>query len=203
MNRLVFAACLLFWSSGLSAGGKVESIGPFTDTASESVKGALEPKGYRVSLGDGTVVCEIWLRDNVPGLSEATLVGVVSFPKAWTDFRKQNVKAGVYTLRYAKIPSDGNHLGASPTPDFLLLIPQAADTDVNAKPSFQDLAKMSAKTVHTNHPSPMSLASAASQKEFPAVGVDELQHDVLYVKAKTGSGELPLALVVKGVTELD
>jgi hypothetical protein len=46
--------------------GKVEAIGAFTDPgASESLKKALEPKGYRVSLADGTVLCEIWLRSAV------------------------------------------------------------------------------------------------------------------------------------------
>jgi hypothetical protein len=47
----------------------------------------------------------------------------VHFLHAAADFRGQQVPVGFYTLRYALIPDDGNHLGVSPNPDFLLLIP--------------------------------------------------------------------------------
>ena len=54
-------------------GGKVEPIGAFADpSASEALKKALEPKGYRVSLADGSVLCEIWLPSAiVSGKTEA------------------------------------------------------------------------------------------------------------------------------------
>ena len=71
-----------------------------------------------MALADGSVACEIWFRKDGPGLQPSALVGVLTFPKNTTDFRGQAIKAGSYTLRYAQMPSDGNHLGAAPTTDF-------------------------------------------------------------------------------------
>ena len=47
--------------------GKIETIGPVTDSGvAEAVKKVLDTKGYRVSLDDGSVACEIWLRTKIP-----------------------------------------------------------------------------------------------------------------------------------------
>src|SRR5579862_6371332 len=45
------------------AAPKVESIGPLGESAiADGLKTSLEPAGYRVSLSDGSVACEVWLR---------------------------------------------------------------------------------------------------------------------------------------------
>jgi len=199
----------------LADSGKVESIGAFTDAgASDSVKKALEPKGYRVTLADGKVLCEIWLRSGVASgkndaqgaayttLADSALIGVVTFPQAATDFRKQGIKAGSYTLRYAVHPQDGNHLGISPIRDFLLLVPIAADQEASAKYKFEDLVAMSKKASGTNHPSPWSLVTTDGISAWPSLIEDEYGHLVFAAKIKTDSGsELPIALVVRGVAE--
>ena len=194
---------------------KVETIGAFADAgASDSLKKALEPKGYRVTLGDGKVLCEIWLRSNVaPGkndaqgaaytsLSDSALIGVITFPQAATDFRKQAIKPGSYTLRYAVHPQDGNHLGISPIRDFLLLVPVALDQDPNVNYKFEELAALSKKASGTNHPSVMSLVSPDGISTWPSVFEDENNHLVFAAKIKTGAGaQSPIAFVVKGVAE--
>src|ERR1044071_9122350 len=150
MVRRILAPLFFLPALSLSAsaqGSKVEAIGAFTDqSASESVRGVLESKGYRVTASDGSVVCEIWLRSSVPTqpkrdvsgaiyteLGDSTLIGVVSLPKGGNDYRGQGIKAGTYTLRYALHPTDGNHMGISPYRDFLLLVPLGSDPDANAK----------------------------------------------------------------------
>jgi hypothetical protein len=183
------------------AQGKVESIGAFTGPASPSVMAALEPGGYRIRLADGTVACEIWFRKDLPGLQPSVLVGVVSLPQKTNDFRGLPVKAGSYTLRYASMPSDGNHMGAAPTPDFLLLTPLAEDADAAALPDFTALTKMSAKTVGGNHPAALNLAAVTERKDYPAVAKDESGHEVFHVRLKTAQGERPIGLVVKGQAE--
>jgi hypothetical protein len=183
------------------AQGKVESIGAFTGPASPSVMAALEPGGYRIRLADGTVACEIWFRKDLPGLQPPVLVGVVSLPQKTNDFRGLPVKAGSYTLRYASMPSDGNHMGAAPTPDFLLLTPLAEDADAAALPDFTALTKMSAKTVGGNHPAALNLAAVTERKDYPAVAKDESGHEVFHVRLKTAQGERPIGLVVKGQAE--
>ncbi|HEY7544886.1 MAG TPA: hypothetical protein VID27_08390, partial [Blastocatellia bacterium] len=149
----VFVLLLItpFSVSALSA--KLEPIGAFADAAaSDSLKGAIEEKGYRVLMDDGSVVCELWLRKTLPAsakrdvsgaiyteIPDSALIGVISFPKGGGDFRGQGIKAGAYTLRYALHPIDGNHLGISPVRDFLVMIPVAEDKDVDAQYKFEDL----------------------------------------------------------------
>jgi hypothetical protein len=199
---LALAVAIVSPPAAPAAVGKVETIGGFAGAAPAWVKAALEPAGYRVTLSDGTVANEVWFRKDSPGLETGALVGVITFPKDGQDFRGQKVNAGSYTLRYAKIPEDGDHMGASPTPTFLLLIPNAEDAEPGDDLTFKEVTRMSAKTSGTNHPAPLNLADVSAQKEFPAVGANAMGHEVFFVKLKTKAGaDLPLGLVVKGRTE--
>ena len=195
--------------------GKVESTGPLTDTAvPEQVRQSLQENGYRLTLDDPKPACELWLRKSVPAqakkdaegvaypqLAESTLVGVVHFPQAASDFRGQQVPAGFYTLRYALIPDDGNHLGVSPNRDFLLLIPAPSDSDPSAVFKFQELITMSAKTVGAKHPSALSLPPA--DKLSPGtVARDDQDHWIFSAALKLTLGEeIPFALIVKGTAQ--
>lgn len=212
---VLFFLFLLVPFSVLADSGKVESIGAFTDaTASDSLRRALQPKGYRVSLADGSVLCEIWLSSAIASgktdaqgaiytwVVESALIGVITFPRASTDFRKQNIKPGSYTLRYAIHPQDGNHIGISPIRDFLLLVPVTLDQDPNAKFKFEELTVLSKKASGTNHPSPMSLVSPDGITAWPSVFEDENGHLVFAAKVKNSAGaESSVAFVVKGVVE--
>ena len=215
MRYVLLLSVLLITGYAFAAqGGKVESIGAFSDAAaSEQLRGALEQKGYRVALADGTALCEIWFRGSVPaaksepagatysGIDESSLVGVVSFLKANLDYRGQSIKPGAYTMRYALHPVDGNHMGISPIRDFLLLIPVAEDKDPAAAIGFKDLNNLSHKASGTNHAGVISLVSTEGQKTFPAVFENEVGHIVFAAKIKIATGEMPIAFVVKGVAE--
>ena len=94
-------------------------------------------------MRDGeTVVMRVWFRAEIPvkateeqvknGLTyreipEGTLVGAIEFPAKFTDYRKQELPAGVYTLRFAVQPDIGDHTGTAPHPEFCLICP--ADED--------------------------------------------------------------------------
>jgi hypothetical protein len=190
----------LIVSRGLvRADGKVERTGAFAGAASDAVKQALEAQGHHVTLSDGTV--DLWFRKDLPGLKPGAFVGVLTFPTARGDFRGQTIKAGTYTLRYAKIPSDGNHLGASPTSDFLLMLRVVDDPDPAADLAWETLTEKSKNAALTNHPAPLNLADVSSQKDFPAVGTNGMGHEVFFVKLKSAGGEQPLGIVLKGRTE--
>jgi hypothetical protein len=190
-------------------GGKVEPIGPLDN---EVFSKALAANGYRISLGND-LYCEVWFRATVPAgktdatgavyttLPEGVLIGVIRFPKAVNDFRGQPVAAGVYTLRYAVHPTDGNHMGISPIRDFLLLVPIAADTNPGALIKFDELVKLSAKAAGTNHPASLSMAMPDASAAAPSITTNEHNHTVFAAKVKTASGEIPIAFVVKGVAE--
>jgi hypothetical protein len=198
----------------LADGAKVEAIGACGDPgASEALKKAVETKGWRVSLADGAY-CDIWLRASVPAgktdapgavyttLGESTLVGVITFAKATTDFRGQPIKPGSYTLRYAVHPADGNHMGISPIRDFLVMVPVASDPNPDAQFKFEELAKMSTKASGTNHPAVLSLVSIDSAPASPKAEANETNNIVFSAAIKRPSGApTPLAFVVRGRAE--
>jgi hypothetical protein len=193
--------------------GKVESAGPLNDTSvPDAVRQTLDSKGYHLLLDDGTPL-EIWLRKSIPSqpkkdapdaifteIPESTLVGVLHFSKPGSDFRGQQVPAGFYTLRYALIPNDGNHLGVSPNRDFLLLVPAASDADPNTTFKFEQLVELSRKATGTRHPGPLSLVQPTGTA--PALSKDDQDHWIFSASVKLASGEeLPFALVVKGTAQ--
>lgn len=192
--------------------GKVESVTLPGDIAlPAAIKPALNADGYRVVLDDGSVVCEIWLRKTVPAqpkkdvssvlypeLAEGVLVGLISFSHATTDYRGEAIQAGTYTLRYALLPNDGNHLGVAPHRDFLLLVPAASDTDPQATFTFDELMRLSRKSTGTAHPGPLSMVRAA-RGTAAVVTQDDEDHCILSVTVKLASGDdLRVGLVVKG-----
>ncbi len=215
----VFLLVCLSLADPISAqGNRLETIGPLTaSSVPESVRKVLEPKGYRVIHADGRIVCDIWFRAAIPrqaekaagpdvvyaGLAESTLVGVIVFPQATTDYRGQTVAAGAYTLRYALHPNDGNHIGIAPNRDFLLLIPAELDREATAQYSFEELVKLSARASGTNHPAALSLRSAEGYKEVPTVVELASRYTLLVAPVKIASGgEMTLGLIVRGVAEL-
>lgn len=213
--KRVAAALFLLLSACICAAqtGRVEPVGPPTDAAiPDNVRNVLDATGYRVVLGDGSIACDLWLRKAVPvqpekdvpdvlyqELGESTFVGVISFPNLATDYRGQAIKPGAYTLRYELMPEDGNHLGAAPNRDFLLLIPVSADPDPSVTFKFDELVNLSRKASGTRHPAPLSLVQPSSAN---AISKDEEEHWIFSSVLKLASGrDLPIALVVKGTAQ--
>jgi hypothetical protein len=195
-------------------GYKVESITELKEaTVAEAVRGALEPKGVRVTNDSGKAVCELWfskeiptIKSEVPGASfgqipEGAFIGVINFPSNISDFRGQGIKAGFYTLRFALILQDGNHLGVSPARDFFLLCPAGEDKDPSAQLKTEDLMKLSRRASGTGHPTVWFVGQATSDKDLPKVVKNEHGHVILETKISTKSGPLAIGMVVIGQTE--
>jgi hypothetical protein len=207
---LVLAAQLLgaAWAWGQGA-YKIEPVAAVPSDIPKALQDALQPQGTRV-VGDKGTVCEVWVGKAVPQgaggspdavyptLGVGTLVGVLHFPAAGSDFRGQTIKPGYYTLRYALLPQDGNHMGVNPYRDFLLLSPVAADTQIDKPLQPVDLYKLSRQASGTNHPAVMSLVPTAKGATFPSLGQDDQGHTLLQVKLGASGGDLPIALVVVG-----
>src|SRR5260370_29761715 len=112
------------------------------DGLKEAIAKALDERSYQFMDAKGNLLCELWFCKEVAakptpeqiknGLTyrevpEGTLLGVVNFPKGTTDYRKQKIKAGVYTLRLGFQPENGDHMGTAPYNDFCLLSPTPDD----------------------------------------------------------------------------
>ncbi|HEU0179266.1 MAG TPA: hypothetical protein VFV58_33795 [Blastocatellia bacterium] len=195
-------------------GYKVESIAELKEaTVAEAVRGALEPKGVRVINDSGKAICEVWFnkeiptaKNEIPGASfgqipEGAFIGVINFPSNISDFRGQGIKAGFYTLRFALILQDGNHLGVSPARDFFLLCPAGEDKDPTAQLKMEDLLKMSRSASGTGHPTVWFVGQATSDKDLPKIVKNEHEHVILETKISTKSGPLAIGMVVIGQTE--
>lgn len=218
---LLIAAQMLCAASALAQGEyKTEPVGaPSSADLPKALQDALRTTGVRLVDAQGTPVCELWLRKSIPTrqdtggsgdvlyktLNMGTLVGVLEFPKGGSDFRGQSIKSGFYTLRYALIPQDGNHMGVSQYRDFLLLGPVAQDKDIDKQLSYEELVKLSRQASGTGHPAVLSLGPPAGANSFPAVFKDDQGHWLVIVKASGksagGEQEFPLAIVLVGKAE--
>ncbi len=176
-----------------------------------AVRETLGNTAIRVTGPEGPL-CEIWLRKVVPALAnppqklgiaygqfeEGTLFGAVRFLRETRDFRKQLVKPGVFTLRYALNPVDGNHMGVSPIRDFLLLLPAAEDVNP-ANLARLDTINLSKKSIGLNHPSAWSITNGEGEHaKMPEVArLEEEDAWVLYFRVQvlpTGGAPAPLVL---------
>ncbi len=152
---------------------------------------------------------EFWMRQHVPlqengsgaamgvtfaGFSKSLLIGVVRFPSDWSDYRNRPIPAGVYTLRYALQPEDGNHLGTSIYRDYLVLVPAAADSDPDAGYSFGHLVELSRQASRTNHPAILSLFPIYDEVATPALMKNEIDQWTLAVSVDS----VLVGMVVQG-----
>jgi hypothetical protein len=190
---------------------KLEKLPAFSADAPAKVKAALDSAGYRVFLPNTLAACDVWFATNIPTtkrsdakgavyttFADSQFLGVITFPKGGGhDFRGQTIRPGTYTMRYQLLPSDGNHLGVAPNPDFVLLIPVADDPDPAATYDFGKLVELSASAAHSAHPAPFEM--------MPPQGADSAvtQTDdgwiVLQAPLTTKDGKkMPVAIVVKG-----
>jgi hypothetical protein len=142
------------------------------------------------------VICTIWPRKELPSkadaakakagltyadVNESTIVGAVRFPQVWTDYRRQKIQPGVYTLRFGKQPMDGDHMGTAPYDDFCLLCPAKQDQ----KPGPLDgkaLHELSTASTTRKHPGIMLLFPNPMPGDAPAT--ESKPNDVVVVSYK-------------------
>ena len=155
-----------------AAAQKVERVALPSKGFSEAMRHAVEEQGYRVTLDKGWTA-DIWFAQQllitektVPGapypeLEPGSFVGIVKLGQDTMDYRGQTIRAGTYTLRYELLPQDGNHLGVSPNPDFLLAIPIAEESNPIQPLVLKKVVEMSSKSIGGAHPAVIALDSAA------------------------------------------
>jgi hypothetical protein len=164
------ALCLL---TGVAAAQqKIERIVLPTSGLSEPIRDAFEDKGYLVTLDKGWTA-DFWFPKELnlpqqdranpdalyPKLPASAFMGIMKLHQDAADYRGQTIRAGTYTLRYELLPQDGNHLGVSPNPDFLLVIPLADDVNPIQPLIFKKVVEMSSKTTGS-HPAVIALDNA-------------------------------------------
>ena len=167
----VLLSCGLLLSTAVAAQHKLSAVSGLPEGLSRPIAATVHTDGHRVSAAKGTV-CEVWLVKDIAvksgfqptlgikyPLIPGQLVGVmrVADKSGFSDFRGQDLKGGLYTLRYGQQPEDGNHIGTSELADFLLAIPSKVDTKPEPIRDFDKLAEKSARSAGATHPAIFSL----------------------------------------------
>jgi hypothetical protein len=208
LRRLSFVAGLLLgvaWGARAGA-APAYSIKTASDKAppkelAEPVRKLLEARCVRLLDGKGTVLAEVWFRKDVPvkateaqikngltynELPQSTVVGALRVPKEVSDYRKQKIPAGVYTLRYGLQPMDGDHMGTAPTNFFLLASPAGEDKKPDLL-AVKPLQELSAK-VTGDHPAVFLLFEGKGAGKEPKLVTRNTDHQVLLIRLNASSG---------------
>jgi hypothetical protein len=197
---------------------KVVADTPAPKEVQEPIRKLLDNRCVRFQDAKGTVLAELWFRKGIPakateaqiknGLTYAevplsTVIGALRVPKQLFDYRKQKLAAGVYTLRLAVQPMDGDHMGTAPYSEFCLVCPAADDKKPDLM-TIKALQELSAK-VTESHPGVLLLFPPAKDAKEPKVISKPGGHWLLQLQLETNIGgkkvPLPFALTLIGTSE--
>ena len=166
-----------------------------------ALRATLQSKAVQLLEGEKPVY-EFWLSAEIPleskpgsaakaldTIKQATLLGTVSISGDKRDYRDDELHAGVYTMRFALQPQDGNHLGTSEYLFFAVLVPAKTDTKPDGITDYKALVKASSKETSTDHPVILSLRPVTSEEgEFPKLNQPAPDHKSVRVKVPASTG---------------
>jgi hypothetical protein len=181
---------------------------PAPDDLAPAIKALMAGAAARVQSGSATL--EFWwvktLEASGSGegwalVKEGAIVGAVRVSEPYPDIRGRRIKPGVYTLRYALQPMNGDHLGVSPHREFLLVSPAAADTSP-APAGYQGTVDLSKQTTGIAHPAAWSLdPPSGAKEEVLASYANDAGHQGVVFEVQTSSGPLRFGLILIGKIE--
>ena len=174
---------------------------------------ALATPGLKVTGPDGPL-CSVWFA-KAPALQEGfsptlsakqpfaqgAFMGLLKVEEGteFTDFREQALRPGLYTLRYARQPQDGNHIGTSDLADFLLVVPAKADESPKTADALDQFVGLAADAAGSTHPAILALRPAEKAQPGEATLVHDSGDDLWMLEAVLGTDmPQPLRLVVVG-----
>jgi hypothetical protein len=211
----VCAAALAFWLPAARAQGTLVVAAhaePAPAELAEPVRAAVAPGGLQASVGGATL--QFWWvhavergSSGVPDspwaqVAEGTLVGALRVSAApLRDIRGRVIKPGVYTLRYAVQPANGDHMGVSPYREFLLVAPAASDTGV-AGVGHEKAVDLARQTIGSSHPAVLSIDPPRASEAPLAIHTNAAGHQAVIVEVPVaGGGSLRFGLVLVGKIE--
>lgn len=195
---------------------KVAETAP-PETVAQAVKSVLGPQVIQVLNGE-TPVYEFWFRRDIPlkskpasasdtlkEVDEITFLGVARVGKGQRDYKDSEIIPGVYTMRFGLQPKDGDHLGTSDYPYFIVLVPAKSDAAPDAITKYRSMVRASAKATVEGHPGVLSLRPVNGEPKAangPVLTEPVEEHKAVQLKlpARDTSGATTLLfdLVVQG-----
>ncbi len=183
---------------------------PPTELA-DPIEALLAPGGPRVTIGAKTI--DFWFVKSLPlksgttdvswsSVEEGALVGATRVSAAHIEIRGKTLKAGIYTLRFALQPQNGDHLGASPYREFLLLGPVGADNSPAAL-GHDGAVELAKQAIGTSHPAAWSIdppqtTAPAGTLQKNDIGLTSVIVEVPVSRDGQDAGTLKFGIVVQG-----
>ena len=185
---IVLSACWLLVLSpparaqDLSATKEAVAIPP---EVAEPIKAMLQTDAMVVMRGENRL--EFWWVRSLPlesapsdkpawaNVADGALLGVFRMAMAMSDVRGLPMKPGVYTLRFALQPQDGDHMGVSPNREFLLVAP-VGDDQAPEPAGFKGAVALAKKTLGKSHPATLSVNPPATDQPAGAVVTTDEGH---------------------------
>jgi hypothetical protein len=209
----VLSVALVLLSRAANLTVKVGDQGPPKEFG-EAIRQLLQPRAVQV-LDGSKPAFEFWFVKEVPlkskpaslgkaldSLEQATLLGAVSVSADTRDYRNDELPAGVYTMRFALQPQDGDHSGSTDYTYFIVLVPAALDQKPGALTTYKAVVKASAKDTSTGHPRVMSLRPASSDAgDQPQIKEPAPEHKSLLLKLPATAGNEKTSLAFELVCE--
>jgi hypothetical protein len=220
MNRLFLrVGAAFFVASALRAGDftlKTAEQAP-PPQIGESIRGLLQPKAIQLMNGDKAAF-QLWLRQEIPlkskpsspaaalaAIPETTWLGALSIQAdGFKDYKDNDIARGIYTIRFALQPQDGDHLGTAEFNYFAVLLPPDLDKETNSFTKFAPMVKASGKLTSSGHPQVLSLRPVSTPSgEIPAITEPAPEHKAIRLKlsgkpADSEKTELTFDLVYQG-----
>jgi len=179
MKRSVRAVAVLVLCANLALAAdpsiKVDKAEPPKEVP-EAVRKLLGEERIQFSDDKGKLQAELWFRKEVPAkatdaqikngltfqeIAQTTVLGVVKLHEPSTDYKKQPIKAGLFTMRLAYQPSDGDHMGTAPYSEFVILVPVGFDKGEETLKA-EEMHKLGTRASGTGHPAVWLLFPVAS-----------------------------------------
>ena len=112
-------------------------------------------------------------------VKQSEILGAIQFHTNWTDYRKQKIKAGVYTMRLAYQPTDGKHTAdVSDFQEFVLII-GAKDDKRTALIETKMLHDVGGDSLNLGHPGVFMLWPNSKPGKEPTLDARPKNHWVL------------------------
>jgi hypothetical protein len=205
-SALILATVLA--TAGAAASGVTVAThsNPAPQDIAEPVRAALAAGGATATVG-GTAIEFWWVKSlDAKGkdwstVAEGALVGAMKVAAAFKDIRGRTLQPGTYLLRFALQPQNGDHLGVSPTREFLLATPAAADTSPAAL-GHEPTVELAARTLNIKHPAVFMIDPPAAAAAPLSLVQNDLGHTAVVFEVPTAGGTpLRFGLVLAGHIE--
>jgi len=223
MTRFLRAAAALILCAGLAPAAdysiKTDKTAPPSGVP-EAARKLLAEQCIHFLDDKGKTLADLWFRKEIParateaqiknGLTyqevpQTTMLGVVKLHEASSDYKKQAIKPGLYTMRLAYQPMDGDHMGTAPNGEFVILVPAAIDKGEETLKA-EMLHKLGTRASGTGHPAVWLLFPVPNKdlNKEPALSKREGNHWVLTVTQPVNAGgkkgAIGIALTLIGVS---